>query len=66
MSTPRLFDGQTQTTQQTLPTMYDLPSESSGTHEYLKRSFTSSLAGRRQGVWGQAAAPNGEREGQRP
>jgi Uma2 family endonuclease len=28
MSTPRLFDGQTQTAQQTLPTMYDLPSES--------------------------------------
>jgi hypothetical protein len=28
MSTPRLFDGQAQTTQQTLPTMYDLPSES--------------------------------------
>jgi Uma2 family endonuclease len=28
MSTPRLFDGQTQTAQHTLPTMYDLPSES--------------------------------------
>jgi hypothetical protein len=28
MSRPQLFDGQTQTAQHTLPTMYDLPSES--------------------------------------
>jgi hypothetical protein len=44
MSAPRLFDGQTQIAQHTLPTMYDLPSESAEESGLLRADQERQLA----------------------